>query len=322
MIINSNTNFDNTQCFLMPNVVADNLIQESCPVYNTVYLYTACQFHKGNLNISNQYIADVLKINIMDVVNAFLFYSSKGVLKIHNFKSVDDTDFDVEFLSADEVTVKTGVEFKPSYKRDEINRVLSDNPRISRMYKLVGQILGKNLSTADIELLYSFYDFYALPVEVIIVLVEYFVSKGKRSLKSMEKEVAKWASSGVDSVPKAKNYIKKREEFLSFAYKVRSIVGISDRKLSKKELEFINTWQYTYKSTEKDIKDAFEKTVNQTGKLSFNYMNAILESELTKKAQNTAKIKKTTKKSARYNFDEIEKIAFDNINKKNSGGAL
>lgn len=327
MIVNSDTVFDYSQCFAVPNVVANSLIQESRPVYIAVYLYALCQYNSGNVNISNQYIADSLKVNIMDVVNAFLFFNSKGLLKIHNFRSVDDAEFDIEFVGTDKLNKKVGVTFRPSYKTEEISRNLTENPRLSSMYKVVSQIMGKTLSTSDIELLYSFYDFYALPVEVILVLIEYFVSKGKRSLKAIEKEVAKWANAGVDSVRKAKNYIKKREEFLSYTYKVRSIVGISERKFSEKELGFINKWQTEYKASDEDIKKAFEITVDKTGKIAFAYMDAVLGSLIKEKnggidAQPKSSKTVKTKTGSKYNFEELQRQAFKNIAKKTDGGGV
>jgi len=324
MIVNSDAIFDSSQCFLVPNIVANSLISESRPVYIAVYLYALCQYNSGNCNISNKSIADALKINIIDVVNAFLFFNSKGLLRIHNFKSIDDAEFDIEFVGSEGYNKKTVSAFRPSYKTEEITRNLNDNPRLSGMYKMVSQIMGKNLSTSDIELLYSFYDFYALPVEVIIVLIEYFVSKGKRSLKYIEKEVAKWANAGVDSVRKAKNYIKKREEFLSYAYRVRAIAGISERKLTERELSYINKWQNEYKATEEDVKKAYEITVDKTGKLAFAYMDAVLKSLLNVTvSQKTPEKKATTQKAtnSRYNFEELQRKAFENINKKSGGGA-
>ena len=321
MIVSSEALFNSSECFLVPNIVANNLIQEGRPVYIAVYLYALCQYNSGNHNISNKGIADALKVSVIDVVNAFLFFNSKGFLKIHNFKSIDDAEFDIEFLGTGSYSKKTSGAFRPSYKTEEIVRNLNDNSRLSGMYKMVSQILGKNLSTADIELLYSFYDFYALPLEVILVLIEYFVSKGKRSLKAIEKEVAKWANAGVDSVRKAKNYIKKREEFLSYAYRIRSLVGINERKLSEKELFFINKWQNEYKATEDDVKKAFEITVDKTGKLSFAYMDAVLRSNLTTPESKTVTQKKPAQKNvSKYNFDALQKKAFENINKISSGG--
>lgn len=327
MIINSQSDGPEEQYFKVPNVVADRYLAEGSPVYLMVYLFALRQLYAGNTAITNSQIADVLHVSVMDVVNTFLFYSSKGLVKIHNFTSVDDVDFDIEFCFAPPKGYKVVQHFRPSYKSSEISRQLKDNPKVSQMYKMVSQILGKNLSSADTELLYSFYDYYALPVEVILVLVDYCVSKGKRSMKYMEKEAAKWAENGIDTVDKARRHIEKREEFLSYAYRVRTIVGVGDRRLTTKELEFINKWQSEYKMNFEMVRSAFELTVNQTGKLSFAYMNKILESWAQNDIRKTEDIQKDRKKTARsngkndtYDFDKLEKSAFAKISGGTNGG--
>lgn len=318
MIINKPRETAQEQCFPVPNAAVDQLIGEGSPVYLMIYLFALRQLEAGNTSVTNSQIADVLRVSNMDVVNAFLFYSSRGLLKIHNFTSVDDIDFDIEFCFE---PMKTGkVEFRPSYKASEISRQLTDNPKVSQMYHMVGQMLGKVLSTADAELLYSLYDYYALPAEVILVLVEYFVSKGKRSMRAIEKEAAKWASNGIDSVEKARCYIKKREEFLSYASQVRRVIGIGERRLTAKELEYINLWQNKFHMDFEMVKAAFELTVNQTGKLSFAYMNRILESWAESNIHKQSEIKrdklpagKKTKKSAKYDYEKLEKAAFQKM---------
>lgn len=308
--------------FRVPDRAADLLVEAGCPaVYLAVYLYALRQYQAGNLNISNDRIAEVLKLSRIDVVNAFLFYSSQGLLKIHRFTSVDDGDFDIEFCFDDAASRPSPPPFRPSYKASEISRRLRENPRMSQMYNIVGQILGKTLSSADTELLYSFYDFYALPVEVILVLIEYYASKGKRAMKYMEKEAGKWASAGINTVEKAKVYIEKREEFLSFASRVRTLLGIQERRLSTRELTFINKWQNELNMSPDMIKTAFELTVNQTGKLSFAYMNKILESWAQNnicKAEDVQKKEKPatkTTKAARYDFDALQRRAFETVNR-------
>ncbi len=305
--------------FRVPERVAELMLAGNCPAtYLSVYLYALYAYHLGNRNISNDRIAEALKLSQIDVVNAFLFYSSQGLLKIHRFTSVDDGDFDIEFCFEPEKGA-SAPPFRPSYKISEISRRLSENPRMSQMYKIVGQILGKTLSSADTELLYSFHDYYALPVEVIIVLIEYYVSKDKRSMKYIEKEAGKWASAGINTVEKAKAYIEKREEFLSYASRVRTLLGIQERRLSTRELAYINSWQNELSMSLDMIKAAFELTVNQTGKLSFAYMNKILESWAQNNLRKPGDIKrqKTTKetKPQRYDFEALQRSTFEAINR-------
>ena len=319
MIIESKIPGEHSGFLTVPARVADLLTEAGCATYLSVYIYAVNQCAKGNVNISNDFIAEALKISKIDVVNAFLFYSSQGLIKIHNFTSVDDGEFDIEFCFSAPCE-KAAIPFKPSYKASEISRQLQDNPRMSQMYKMVGQILGKTLSSADTELLYSFHDYYGLPIEVILVLIEYYVSKGKRSMKYIEKEAGKWACAGVDSIDKAKAHIEKREEFLSFTARIRTVLGIQERRLTTRELSYIHNWQSEFNMSPDMVKAAYELTVNQTGKLSFAYMNKILESWAKSNIHAPGDIhkqktteKKDTKKS-RYDFKALQRQAFEAVN--------
>lgn len=319
MIIESKIRGDHNGYIALPVRAAELLTEAGCPTYLSVYVFALYQHEKGNLNITNGYIADALKISKIDVVNAFLFYSSQGLIKIHNFTSVDDGDFDIEFCFSESCS-KTALPFKPSYKCSEISRRLQDNPKMCQMYKMVGQILGKTLSSADTELLYSFHDYYGLPIEVILVLIEYYVSKGKHSMKYIEKEAGKWASAGIDSIQKAKAYIDKREEFLSYTSRVRTALGIQERRLTTRELGYIHNWQSECKMSLDMVKQAYELTVNQTGKLSFAYMNKIIESwakggiyvpqDIGKQKKPEAK----QPKNSRYNFADLQRQALETVN--------
>ena len=73
------------------------------------------------------------------------------------------------------------------------------------------------------------------------------------------------------------------------------------RKLTEKELTYINKWQNEYKATEDDVKKAFEITVDKTGKLAFAYMDAVLRSMLLEKGtknEGTYTPQKKTKSSS------------------------
>lgn len=334
MILDTKTSCPESGGFYLPERAAE-LLQTGCPpTYFAVYVCALQQYYKGNMQISNEQIAERLKLSLIDVVNAFMFYSSQGLLKIHRFTSVDDGDFDIEFCFGN--TKAQPLPFRPSYKATEISRSLKENPRMSQMYKMVEQILGKTLSSADTELLYSFHDYYGLPIEVIIVLIEYYASRGKRSMRFMEKEVGKWASEGIDTIKKAKAYIEKREAFLSYAGRVRTVLGIQERRLSTRELTFINRWQSEWNMSLEMVKAAFELTVDQTGKLSFAYMNKILESwaknhitdaaaaHRERKADRAAKTAaaqqgKKTGKSSRYDFEAFQRQAFEAVHHPEGG---
>lgn len=310
MIINSISKGPDSDYIRVPEAACEKLIRSGNTTYLAVYMFVLSEFYKGKTDITNGHIADCLHINIIDVVNAFLFCSSEGLVKIHNFVDVTDAEFDVE-ICFDVCLSKRLSDFKPNYRTSEISKKISEDNKLSQMYKIVSGILGKTLSSADIEVLYSMHDYYRLPAEVIVVMVEYFVSRGVNTMRKLEKEAQKWSQNGVDTVTKAKKHIKKREEFLSFAGTIKRIVGANERKLTTKELEFAAKWQTELKATPEQLKEAYEITIDKTGKLSFSYMNKVLEGLVS---GDTAPKKDVGKKS-RYDSSELERKAFINLSK-------
>ncbi|MBQ4087588.1 MAG: DnaD domain protein [Clostridia bacterium] len=300
----------------VPEAVCDKLIRTGNTGYLAVYMFALSQYYRGKTDISNGFIADCLHIPVMDVVNAFLYCASEGLLKVQNFTSVGDAEFDIEFYF--DISAKPKKDFRPHYKGTEISRRMEENSKLAQTYKIVSRILGKNLSSSDIELLYSMYDYYGLAPEVIVVMVEYFAGKGKTTMRALEKEAQKWAERGIDTVRRANSYIKKREELLTFAGQIRRIIGANERKLTTKELEYIESWKNTLKVTVEDVRAAYETTVENTGKVAFGYMNRILENR--KKEQETGKKIQPTPKpgaakkpaSSKYDFDAIRRRALIN----------
>ncbi|MBR4890585.1 MAG: DnaD domain protein [Clostridia bacterium] len=317
MIINEISSGPEQNYVRVPEAACEKLIKIGNTVYLAVYMFALSQYYKGKTDITNGYIADNMHINIIDVVNAFLFCASEGLVNVHNFTSVSDAEFDIEFCF--DISLKTKrIDFKPHYKNGEIAKRIEEDSKLAQTYKIVSGILGKNLSSSDIELLYSMHDYYGLKPEVIVVLVEYFSSKGKVTMRQLEREAQKWSENGIDTVTKANKFIKKREELLSYAGKVRRIMGINERKLTTKELEYINKWQNELKVQPEDIQKAYEITIANTGKVAFGYISKILEN-WKKEKETGEKVKSSTNKSAkksRYNYEEIERRTFLNVTQR------
>ena len=98
---------------------------------------------------------------------------------------------------------------------------------------------------------------------------------------------------------------------------IKRIVGANERKLTTKELEFAAKWQTELKATHEQIKASYEITIDKTGKLSFSYMNKVLEGLISGKST-----KKTPEKKSRYDYSELERKAFLNISKGGVGNGV
>jgi DnaD/phage-associated family protein len=87
-----------------------------------------------------------------------------------------------------------------------------------------------------------------------------------------------WADKGITTYESAEEHIRELEMKLSNEGKVRAILGIYDRALTQTEKKYINIWISDKNIPLPLITEAYDRTVSQTGKLSYAYMNKILMS--------------------------------------------
>lgn len=162
-----------------------------------------------------------------------------------------------------------------------IAKRMREDSGIAFMMQEAEAILGKTLSPALAAVLILAHDDYELPPEVVTLIMSYCKSVGKTGTAYIESLAKNWAENGVFTLAAAE---KKLDELNSHAIawrKVSSILGIPTRAATKKEDEFSFHWIYELKVSGELITEAYERSVNTTGKLQFKYMNTCLENWVT-----------------------------------------
>lgn len=280
------SNNDQLQSFPVMNVFIDQYMPKANATFVKVYLYVLRHCYSNNNQLANDEIAKALHILESDVVNAWLYWESEGVVRLIRAENEQHTNFDVEFIDltsefqAAEKKQATRIilDTKPNYSTEEIAIYIENDGNIRHMYDIAQTKLGKMLSSADIKTLYSFYDWLRLPIEVIVMLLEYCVSINKKNMRYIEKVAINWADLGIDSMEKAETYLLELEKRNSILYQIKKHFGIHDRSLIGTEENYITTWTETMEFNIELIQMAYDITVTNTGKLAFPYLNSILES--------------------------------------------
>lgn len=261
-----------TQYVTLTSDFIRNVMPSANATFVKVYLY-ALDLAVNNIDLDNAGIAQALGILESDVVQAVTYWYQKGLLIVE--------DGVVEFLDtparSQPQAPKSAVSERASYTAAEVSKAVEENKSLADMYTLSQEVLGKPLTTQEMQTLYWFYDELSLPPEVILMLLEYCVSKGKRSMNYIEKVAISWNEHGITTMEAVDRYITQEQEQSDYFYALRKILGIADRKLSKTEEEFLRKWRDTFRMSEEMIALAYEYCVIQTSKLSFPYMDKIME---------------------------------------------
>ncbi len=166
---------------------------------------------------------------------------------------------------------------RPRYPRDEAVALVEGDKTLSDLVGELQSLLGKLLTSADLDVLVALYSFYSLSPHYILTLINYCILIGRPSMGYAEKVAASWIADGVDDEG-IDRHVDRLLLRRTNEGKVRAAFGITDRNLTSREREYIATWFDRYQFDLPLIEYAYEITVERTGKLAFGYLNKILAS--------------------------------------------
>lgn len=203
----------------------------------------------------------------------------------------------------------------------EITRRLSDADEIRAMMDMVETIFGRPLSTPEIGRVIDLHDWYGLPADVIIMMVQYAVGLGKCNMNYIEKMASDWAENDITTHERAEERIAELDRRQQAWREISSLFGIQKRQPSDSEVQSVCRWLYEWKFSREMLKEAYNRCVDSTGSVRFSYINRILErwhkenictlEQASKEDSRSAKGKKNSASQERkpsYDLDAFEKM--------------
>ncbi len=171
----------------------------------------------------------------------------------------------------------------PEYSAADIHRELQSGTAFSALVDEVQRVYGKLLSSDGLRKLFGIYDSLGLPPEVILVLLthcieEYQRKNGTLRLPSMgyvEKAAFTWSNAGVSTLEQAEAYLQAMDRQKNLISELKRLLGIHDRALSPTEAKYLEKWAGMGFPLD-CLSLAYDRTVMQTGKLAWRYMDSIL----------------------------------------------
>lgn len=164
-----------------------------------------------------------------------------------------------------------------NYDSATIANAITANEEFSMICRVASDKLEKMLTKNDHSSLFYLYDFVRIPAAMICGIIEDCCQYDKKSLQYIYKKAIALYEDGIDTYEKFENYLAKREIVNSKIGKLRKMCGMGDRALTTKETKTFDLWFSDWNLPFDMIQFAFEKTVDNTGKVSITYMNSILK---------------------------------------------
>lgn len=294
-----NVNHSSITC--ISNAFINNYMLDTYPTYALIYIYMQSKLQAGlYTDFDTKLIAEKFNLLESDVVNCLNYWSSQNIIRVSNV----DNDMCIEFLDLEAMiqsSIETNIKTepvtesivldtqkedniqelktfhhkpKPNYSIQELETYKTESAEISLLFKTAERALSKLLKLSDLQIIFGFYDWLRLPIDVIEELICYCTSKEHKSLYYMEKVAIDWSENGINTVEKAKEYVGR---FSNNYSKILRAVGVIGRVPVKSEIELMNKWIDTYKMPFELILLACERTVTNTGGSSLVYCDTIIK---------------------------------------------
>lgn len=287
-----------TEATRIPNCFIEKYMPKAAGEFVKIYIYLLKCVEENRSELSISRIADALEDSEKDVIRALKYWEKKGLLKLAFedgvLVSLRMTSFAEMADEAEKITVSVSQKKEPvpeakeaepkkepvfktpakkQYSPQQIE-AFSQKDEITLLLYSIQKYMGQALSGSDINTVLFFYDTLQLPADVIEYLFEYCVSNGHRNMRYIEKTAIAWAEQGATTLKAAKTL---NGIFSDSCYPVLRAFGLTGRKPSKGESDYVSKWTLSYGFNTEMILEACNRTMDTIHQPSFEYTDSILK---------------------------------------------
>ncbi len=276
-----------TDIFAVPGVVVDENLRLASAIQLRTLLYLLR--HANDPDMSLEAVSKAVGHGEEEVSDALIFWNERGLLLKDDsmpLPPVTSESFSsAEALQSVQVNAQTEPS-KPVKKAEEIPVVkpsheqvaarLNESEELRCLFKEAQSILGKTVGYDGQSTLIMMHDSYGLPVEVILMAIQYSMSKGKSGFAAISRIGRQWSENEIDTLEAAMEYIESHNIVDETWDKLRRMTEITNKNPTAKQQRFLNCWVKEYGYNADMIYFAYEEAVDNTGKINFDYMDKVL----------------------------------------------
>jgi len=264
----------------VPCSFIDHYMNTCPPVYALIYLYS---FRRAQAGAETTIKTLSTHFNVLetDVHNAWRFWENAGLVTVEGAAP----EVTITFLAPEQwekaetpaaptpTPAKIIVAERPGYTVEELTLLREKSKEVEQLFKHAEEMLGKLLTYHDMNVLFGFYDWLRLPVDVLAFLLAYCADHGHRDLRYIEKCALDWADRGIHTVEAAKEYTQ------GFDLDYRTILkamGQNSGFPTKSQRKYIDKWRSEWNMSLTLIVEACDRAGLQIGTPKFTYVDKII----------------------------------------------
>lgn len=183
----------------------------------------------------------------------------------------------------------------------------------------IQRLTGKTMGALMLSLFYNMAENLHFSPEMIVQLAAYCNSIGKFSYRYMETVATDWYDDGIDTFEKTEEKIRQLEQGRTLERRLARAFGIQTS-FSKSQREMIGAWR-EMGIGEELILEAYNRCMDHKNRMSFAYMNKILEDWNQKGYRKVAEIQdERAVRPGRKEHEGLSELEKMMIGKMQSGG--
>lgn len=305
------------------NIFIEKYMPQARGEFVKIYLLMLKHNTFGELGVSSSILASTLNLLESDIMNALNYWNNQGVIKLTQIDKMGN--FNVEFLDLSDEEINT-----QSTQVDLLEALNSTNTK--DMLRDIETLLARPLSPNEMSIYLNWQKEFGFSSELILILMEYCISKGKSDPRYIEKVALSWHDMKITTVEQAQNLIKKNEDKWISIRKILTYLGINNMDIMKPQQDLIEKWLFMYKFSVDVILKACDICFERLNRADFKYIDGILSKwhknnfkTLEDIAINDNKRSNATKyqkpsysndKSLKFNNFEAREYDYDSLEKK------
>ena len=277
---------------ILPNEFIDHHMIKADGEYVKIYLLIQ-RLAGENRPIQAEELADTLELTRKDVLRALNYWKKEGLLDFGE-EETPGASFaaaDAPAESAATCMTSPAIPEKTSHNAADMEKSIKGTDLEQTVF-MAETYIGRPLSVSDLNSLFYISDSLHFSSDLLEYLIEYCVTKGKKSVRYMESVAINWFQQGIDSVPKARDAASL---YSKNVFPVMKAFGIAGRNPGPSEIDYIMKWNSLGFDTDIII-EACNRTLLATHQASFPYANRILEEWKKLGVRNAADIRSLDQK--------------------------
>ncbi len=279
-----------TGIFPVPNVLVDENIRLASVVQLKTVLYLLR--HGNETGLTAEKIAQALMLDREDVTDALIFWQERGIV-IKDGQSIapptaiisEDTLTTVNIKKAEPLfpeEVKTKEKKSvpsldiPRPSHEQVARRVQECEELATLFREAQLILGKTVGYEGQAVLIMMYDGYGLPIEVILMAIQYAVDKKKTGYSQIAKIGKLWCENEIFTIEAVSEFLEAHTVVDEAWEKLRSMAEITNHSPTEKQRRYLTVWVKEFGYSADMIYYAYEESIDRTGKMSMPYMDKII----------------------------------------------